>query len=514
MANRNLFSTRGRGTAADTVNRAGGAAYAKSDKAALACYALTGTFNGSFYADARDHLDTVLALLEGQSDSFVAQVAIYGRKYGFMKDIPSFLVAWLGANGSTHFVSTFNSVIDNGRMLRNFVQYIRSGSLGRVSFGSTMKKAVQNWFNSRSIDQLMRAVPGNDPSLADIVKMVHVKPLDRDHEAFYGWLLGKSSLELPAQVRAFESFKKDLSGETPNVPFQLLTGLPLKDVHWKGIARDARWQMTRMNLNTFARHNVFSDPTMVNKIATRLRDRSEVLGARQFPYQLFNAYKNIGDNIPLEVQNALQDALEISLENVPELEGEVYVFIDVSGSMSWGSMGDRTTVRCVDVAALFGSALLRRNPGNVKLIPVDTRVHTGARFNPRDTVITNAEKLARYGGGGTDLGSAMEWLNNGNKNADLVIFVSDTESWLDGSYGWSDATSVQEGFKQLQRRNKDAKLVNIDIQASTSSQAKTAKNVLNVAGFSDQVFNVLSEFVNGNLGGDHLVQKIERFVKL
>ena len=46
----------------------------------------------------------------------------------------------------------------------------------------------------------------------------------------------------------------------PDVPFQMLTSLELKTEHWKQIASNAPWQMTRMNLNTFARHGVFDEP--------------------------------------------------------------------------------------------------------------------------------------------------------------------------------------------------------------------------------------------------------------
>ena len=37
----------------------------------------------------------------------------------------------------------------------------------------------------------------------------------------------------------------------------MLTALGLGRREWTAIARSAPWQMTRMNLNTFARHGVF-----------------------------------------------------------------------------------------------------------------------------------------------------------------------------------------------------------------------------------------------------------------
>ena len=43
----------------------------------------------------------------------------------------------------------------------------------------------------------------------------------------------------------------------PDVPFTMLSALPLSRTQWAAIAVRASWQTTRMNLNTFARHGVF-----------------------------------------------------------------------------------------------------------------------------------------------------------------------------------------------------------------------------------------------------------------
>jgi 60 kDa SS-A/Ro ribonucleoprotein len=57
-------------------------------------------------------------------------------------------------------------------------------------------------------------------------------------------------------------------------------------------------------------------------------------------------------------------------------------------------------MRCVDVAALFAAAILRRNPDSV-VVPFDTAAYE-AKVDPQDTILSLAERLAKYGGGGTD----------------------------------------------------------------------------------------------------------------
>src|SRR3712207_9177002 len=97
MANKNLFQTvKGLFTPkADTVNEAGGLAYELSPKAALAQYAATGCFSHTFYADASEQLEKVLALAKDLDADFVAKTAIFAREKGYMKDMPALLVAVL-----------------------------------------------------------------------------------------------------------------------------------------------------------------------------------------------------------------------------------------------------------------------------------------------------------------------------------------------------------------------------------------------------------------------------------
>ncbi len=63
-------------------------------------------------------------------------------------------------------------------------------------------------------------------------------------------------------------------------------------------------------------------------IADRLRDPKAIAKARVFPYQLMVAYTmaNANADIPMEVCDALQDAMEIAIANVPAIEGQCLMF--------------------------------------------------------------------------------------------------------------------------------------------------------------------------------------------
>ncbi len=512
MANKNLFqSIRGALVPVATArNDAGAPAYDLSPEATLARLAATGTLNATFYASAELQLERVLEVARQVDADFLAKTALYARRRGFMKDMPALLCAVLATRDLDRLAEIFPQVIDNGRMLRNFVQILRSGVTGRKSLGSAPKRLVRQWLERASERQLLNAAIGKDPSLADIVKMVHPRPADAAREAFYAWLIRKpfDPAALPETLRAYEAWKVSRDGEVPDVPFQMLAGLDIGEREWRSIAANATWQTTRMNLNTFARHGVFRDAGLVTRLAARLADPDEIRRARAFPYQLLAAFLNAGSDVPEPLREALQDAMETAVANVPEVRGKVVVCPDVSGSMQWPVTGYRkgasSTMRCIDVAALVAAAILRKNR-DARVLPFEMKV-AELRLNPRDTVMTNAKRLAAIGGGGTNCSAPLAKLNKEKATPDLVIFVSDCESWADPAR--NRGTAMMAEWETLRQRHPAAKLVCIDLVANTTTQAPDRADILNIAGFSDAVFDPIAAFAAGS-DGNRWVQEIE-----
>jgi 60 kDa SS-A/Ro ribonucleoprotein len=500
MANKSIFGSakaKVNEVIASVVNAAGGLAYSKDSEEALAQLACTGTFNGTYYASGTDTLDQVIAHANKVSPEFLANLCVYTRESAHMKDSAAVLLAILMNKDIALFKRVFGFVINNGKMLRTFCQVVRSGKVGRKSFGTAPKRMIKEWLENRSDKQLFDDSVGNEPSLQDIIKMVHPKPTTKNREAFYAYLLDKAhdASLLPKEVKEFEEFKKGTPGErmVPNVSFQMLTSLNLTDSEWTEIARNAKWHMTRMNLNTFERHGVLKNPEMVKMIANRLASEEDVKRAKVFPYQLLSAYL-AATTVPTEIRNALEKAMEYATENVPSFKGKVFVGVDCSGSMSAPVTGNRgsatTTISCNQVAALMAASVLRKAE-NCEVYRFDTRAEK-LNLNPKDSIMTNT-RIIGTNGGGTDCGATLKVLNQNKALGDVVIILSDNESWSN-PYGGSH-TNLMAEWKVFKKRNPNAKLVCVDLAANTTSQAPTSKDILNIAGFADTVFEVVSNFL-------------------
>jgi 60 kDa SS-A/Ro ribonucleoprotein len=197
------------------------------------------------------------------------------------------------------------------------------------------------------------------------------------------------------------------------------------------------------------------------------------------------------------------------------LPGPVVIGLDVSGSMQSAVTGNRgrggtSKMRCVDVAALVAAAILRRNPDSI-VVPFDTRAFD-AKVDPSDSILSLADRLAKFGGGGTDCSLPIH-----KANADFakrkfagVVSVSDSESWVyqGRSYfpGVNGSTGVVNEWQQFVQNQVQLqggeimgpKLICIDLQPNSTTQAPERSDILNVGGFSDAVFDVISAFLSGD----------------
>lgn len=513
MANKGLFqSFIGKMLpSATTANREGAVAYAMSPKHMLAQYAVTGCLNNTFYAEADEQLQTVLQLSEAIEPEFLAKAAVYARREGYLKDMPALICAILSRKDPALLSRVFPDVCDNARMVRTFAQIMRSGSTGRKSLGSRPKRLIQQWFDNRSDEAIFKASVGNDPSLCDLIKMVHPVPVSKTREALYGYLIGRAydgSL-LPGVVRSFEAYKAGTTTIVPDVPFQMLTALRLGKREWAEIAKNASWQATRMNLNTFARHGVFDASGMTELIAARIRNASLIRKSRAYPYQLMVAYQRSGKGVPREVRDALQDAMELATENVPATDKKIYLCPDVSGSMSSPVTGFRkgssSAVRCIDVAGLITACIMRKNT-DAEVLPFEQSV-VDIDLNARDSILTNARKLAGIGGGGTNCSDPLRKLNKRKAKGDLVFVISDNQSWVDDRR--SGATNLMREWNAFRQRNPEAKLVCLDIQPYATLQAMDRQDILNIGGFSDRIFTAVNTFIQGGQSSVNWVEVIE-----
>jgi 60 kDa SS-A/Ro ribonucleoprotein len=96
------------------------------------------------------------------------------------------------------------------------------------------------------------------------------------------------------------------------------------------------------------------------------------------------------------------------------------------------------------------------------------------------------------------------------------VLVSDTESWVykgrAHAYGSHGSTGVMTEWQQFVQNQQTLggsrpKLICIDLQPVTTTQAPDRGDVLNVGGFSDAVFSVVASFLDDD--ANRFVSEVE-----
>ena len=337
--------------------------------------------------------------------------------------------------------------------------------------------------------------------------MVHPKPAEAWRAAWFAWLIGKPHDEPRCRPRRGRS---NASSAMP--PASRRRAVPDADCarHDAGAVGAGRTGRILADgapePEHLARHGVFEQPGMAKAIAASApagRGRERVL-----PYQLMSAFKAAGEAVPAVVQDALRDAMELAIGNVPSLHGRVVVCPDVSGVHAFPGHGlgrsATSTVRCVDVAALVAAAVLRKNR-RARVLPFDFDV-VDLRMNPRGFGHDQRAEAGRHrrrrqlqrAAGSPEPRAGA----GGPGDPGLGQRV------LDGC-ARSGATATMREWETPGSAT-GARLVCIDIQPHATTQAAERVDILNVGGFSDVVFEMIANFAEGRMGAGHRVGEIER----
>jgi 60 kDa SS-A/Ro ribonucleoprotein len=220
----------------------------------------------------------------------------------------------------------------------------RSPSSNLESLSYSVQRAFQRWLNGASVNKLLSASIGSDPSLRDVLRLARPTPSTNARRALFGWLTDKAvekwapatREDLPEDVRALEAYRAaGTEAEQAEIlarsrfRWDLLVDAAKGPESWKAIARQMGPQALRMNLNTLKRHGVFGDSEMVDYVASRIADEEEIRRSRQFPYQYLAAYLNADAEVPQAIRAALGRAAEFACGSVPELPGPVVIGLDV-----------------------------------------------------------------------------------------------------------------------------------------------------------------------------------------
>ncbi|HEY1015001.1 MAG TPA: TROVE domain-containing protein, partial [Herpetosiphonaceae bacterium] len=442
---------------------------------------LTNTLSHTFYASQGDNYAQTLTAhgaMIAADPAFAAKAIVYAREQGTMRTQPIIGLVALSLADLGLFRQVFGRVIQTPGDLIDFVQIVRSKQI-RAGMGRSIKDAVNGWLNGLSEYHAIKygADTAGKFSLRDVLRLTHPQPADERADALFSYLADRDAWrdkfgeripgllpqihQLELLKRAEEPAEQRALIEAGRLPYEIVTGAIKPDREtWGYLMRQMPYMALLRHLVTLQRAEILADPAAAAYVAERLGNAEAMRKAKILPFRLHAAWVMFEPKAEAElmVKAALEQALEQAFVNLPALPGRVVVSPDVSGSMG-GSINYPSKVRYIDIAGIFGGALMKASP-NASLLPFDTAVRE-VELTPGEPVMSVTAKIAKLCGGGTAISAPISLLLERREPVDVFIGITDSEEWARDGYGGHGFLPQWRAYREQVAPNAQAFLITI-----------------------------------------------------
>lgn len=511
--------------------------------------------DGSYYESSNEEVNRILSLLEKIDPLFACKAAIYARENGNMRSISHLLGAALAKyiSGQEYAKRFYNRLIVRADDMSEIVSAY--ASLNGMSLNdikkipNSIKKGFKEALERLDAYQLDKyKMKSREVSLIDLIRLFHPKGNQKNAEAFKRLVNGESleglyetkilekEMTKAGQLTkgATEDEKKEAKHEAIAEILGNVKGMPI------------------MNLIRNLRNIILYAPDKVEDACAQLRIKDKILNSRLLPFRFATAYAEIEkmtwdkpntdtaisfesdkaegeltkaqfDSLKRSVLDALEDAIQYSVENIPELEGNVAILVDHSGSCR-GDAGGSSAVSAFSktstamIGNLFGSMMAYRQK-NVYIglfgdklidVPMDRNMKM-LDFNKM-----SFDKGACCGPC-TEAGiyDFMRKCIDEKKKVDNVVVFSDCQignNTYEFTPWYGDKSSdrgchFHELFKEFKKLNPMCNWIVVNLrQSGGTSVFDKSMRILNISGWSDKIFDTIKTQCRG---WDAVIKEIE-----
>lgn len=536
-------------------NFMGEMAFKMEDKEELISTVMTTFLQGEYYEKEATKIARIQELLKKVDPLFAAKLAIYTRNEGNLRSVTHFVAAEIAkyVSGTDWGKRFYNRIVvrpDDMSEIVSAYAHINGMSQKDISkIPNAMKGGFKTALERLDAYQLDKyKMKNREVSLIDLIRLFHPKGNQKNAEAFKRLVNGESleglyetkilekEMTKAGQLtkNATEDEKKEAKHEAISEILGNVKGMPI------------------MNLIRNLRNIILYAPDKVEDACAQLRIKDKILKSRLLPFRFATAYAEVEkmiwgksntdtaiafesdkakdeltkaqfDSLKRSVLDALEDAIQYSVENIPELEGNVAILVDHSGSCR-GDAGGSSAVSAFSqtstamIGNLFGSMMAYRQK-NVyvglfgdKLIDVPM---------DRNMKMLDFNKMSfnkgAYCGGGTETGiyDFMRKCIDEKKKVDNVVVFSDCQigsgersftPWY-GMKGSDRGQHFHELFKEFKKLNPMCNWIVVNLrQSGGTSVFDKSMRILNIAGWSDKIFDVIKSQCRG---WDAVIKEIE-----
>lgn len=531
-------------------------AFLLKPKEELVSTVMTTFLQDSYYEREGKIVKRITDLVEKVDPLFAAKLAIYVRNEGNLRSVSHLVSALLAKYvGGTDWGKRFyNRIVvrpdDMSEIVSAYANLNGMGLNDLKKIPNSIKKGFKEALERLDAYQIDKyKMQNREVSLIDLVRLFHPKGNQKNAEAYKRLVNGESLADLyeskvleKEMTKAGQTTKGATQEEKMEAKREAITAV-LDNV--KG--------MPVMNLLRNLRNILLYAPDKVADACHQLTIEKKILNSRLLPFRFATAYSEIEkvmyadtktkptssivfeseeskqlvteskfNELKQNLLDAIEGAIEIACQNIPELEGNVAILCDHSGSCR-GDGGGSSKVSAFSstttamIGNLFGTMMAWRQHDVYVGLFGDRLIQVPFDRNKR--LLDFNKKSYQMGaacGGATEKGiyTFLETVVKEKKKIDNIIVFSDCQIGRGGAftpwYGtdYNDRSQhFHELFKEFRKINPKANFIVVNLrQSGGTSVFDKSQRILNIAGWSDKIFDTIKSQTKG---WDAIIKEIE-----
>lgn len=444
-----------------TTNLAGSESYKQDDTLGFVSLLLTTFLQDKFYESGTDQMDRLVKYATTLDPLFVAKAAMYARKEH-------------GIRSATHVIAAevarrLKNTKDGWKIIHNLIHrpddMLEILAYTRTKYGkgipAILRKGIASKLEDFDAYQLAKYKAATSHyKMVDLFNLIHPKPNEKNKDTYAKLMKGEL-----ANTQTWEAKLSDAGNDADK-----------KKESWNSLLIEKRLGYFALLRNL---RNIVQDaPELIDIACQQLIDPSSIKHSMVMPFRFKTASDEllqIPGSQAQKVVQAIAQAANISVDNVPHWDGNTLIAVDASGSMTEST----NKTRPIDIATLFAAAMFKKNDADILLF--DSKA-TFINADKTMNVITMANSLLHVVttkfGGGTDFNIIF----NTNRRYDRIIVLSDMQAWVGGEVPNYNAYCLQQKV--------DVKIHHFDLAGHGTMQFPQ-KNIYCYAGFSDKIFDIM-----------------------
>ncbi len=506
------------------ANSAGGFAWQLDPWKRFMRFLVLGTEGGTFYISektlTRDNAQNALRVLAEDGPRFVRTVVDVSENGRAYKNDPALFALALAAaaeDAETRRMAleALPRVARTGTHLFHFASYVD----GLRGWGRGLRQAVSNWYEAKNDEQLafqLAKYQSRDGwSHRDLLRLSHPLPEGEARKALFRWAVGAEDVaieSLTGLVAGLEQLQRAQSEaeviqlireyKAPRevVPTQYLTSAAVWEALLPGLGITALLR----NLGNLSKVGLLAEGAgIAREVAGRMTDRATLRRGRVHPLQVLAALVTYQQGhgmrgsgqwaVAPEVVEALNTAFGLAFENVVPTGKRLYLGLDVSGSMSMGTVSGIPGLAPREASAAL--AMITVNTEEKVIIRGFSTNMIPLHIKAGQSLAQSVAAVSNLPFGGTDVAQPMLDALKHNLAVDAFVVYTDNETWAGKIH------PVQALRDYREKTGIPARLVVVGMTSNgfTIADPEDA-GMLDVVGFSTSTPSAVADFIADRLG--------------